>query len=157
MSENLWSKKDIPHSGWRAYSVDDMGDDRFTCDMCNKKEVRWAHFMTHPKYPTDIKVGCVCAEKLEVTYNGRAAETNAKKKSTWIKHVWKVGMVKDLPYYWKTLRGDTVKIFFYENFWHFFVLQRNKDEYHGLVLPGYNTPELAMAAVWDMYEVEGWL
>ena len=36
--------------------------------MCESVEIRYVHYMQHPKYPDTLAVGCVCAEHMEEDY-----------------------------------------------------------------------------------------
>lgn len=48
--------------------------------MCEKEEIRQVHYVSHPDYPTELRVGCVCAENLTEDYAGpRAAEAAVKR------------------------------------------------------------------------------
>lgn len=156
MSENLWNNCGVPHKGWRAYAVDDLGDDRISCEMCNKTEIRWAHYMEHPNHPTVLRVGCVCAENMEENYNGQVAENAAKRKTNWTQR-WKKEQSSNVSYQIKKIDKDLVIIFEHDNLYYWLVERDNTDEYHGVNIGGYTTDKLAKQAVWKMYEDEGWL
>jgi len=72
----LWDQIGVPHKGWRCiYLVDlcfEQGDDYEpeVCQMCGQENLRYVHTMQHPDYPHALKVGCVCAEKMEDDYIG---------------------------------------------------------------------------------------
>ena len=75
--KELWTKANIPHKGWECVDVEDLGEATHTCEMCGKEEIRYVHFVEHPEHPT-LKVGCVCADKMAVGYNGKLAERKLK-------------------------------------------------------------------------------
>jgi len=64
--------------------------------MCEKETIRHVHFVTHPDYPAELRVGCVCAENLTEDYVGpREAEGAVKKRrsrlSTFMTRGWQEG------------------------------------------------------------------
>jgi hypothetical protein len=59
-----WENPNIPHSGWECIDVQDMGKPVFTCQMCEKELIRYAHYMQHQKYDDILVVGCICAGKI---------------------------------------------------------------------------------------------
>ena len=71
-----WYRTDVPHKGWTLVRVEDVmegmdGCDESlyeTCEMCGKEEIRYVHVLTHPEYEGQIRVGCVCAEKMTDDY-----------------------------------------------------------------------------------------
>src|SRR6516225_4726506 len=60
-----WSQRGVPHKGWTCIGIDDLEDDRATCEMCETAEVRYVHTMTHPAFEGELEVGCVCAGNME--------------------------------------------------------------------------------------------
>jgi hypothetical protein len=74
MSVRIWSKKTVPHKGWKCLHVRDLryeqGDDYTPeiCEMCGKENLRFVHTMRHPKYAKTLDVGRVCAGKMESDY-----------------------------------------------------------------------------------------
>lgn len=49
-----WAQQGVPHKGWENTGVYDVGADRMTCEMCEAREIRYAHHMTHPAYPNEL-------------------------------------------------------------------------------------------------------
>ena len=50
--------------------------------MCGRERIRFVHIMRHPDYPDELRVGCVCAEKMSDDYvNPRRAEDTLKKRA----------------------------------------------------------------------------
>ena len=96
-----WCRTDVPHKGWTLVRVEDVmegmdGCDESlyeTCEMCGKEEIRYVHVLTHPGYEGQIRVGCVCAEKMTDDYvtprkyehqvKNRAARWRNFRKQTW--------------------------------------------------------------------------
>ena len=37
-------------------------------EMCGNERIRFVHLMQHPDYPHELRVGCVCAEKMSDDY-----------------------------------------------------------------------------------------
>ena len=65
-------KLGIPHKGWRRVDEYDLREnglppdetDYATCEACGNHPVRYVSVLEHDEYPSQIKVGCVCAKKL---------------------------------------------------------------------------------------------
>jgi hypothetical protein len=92
-----WSEPGVPHKGWTCVDVDDNGcepDDEWTiCEMCEVVEIRWVHRMTHPDYPDELGVGCICAEHMEDDYVGpklreQRAQSRARRRQGWGRRQW---------------------------------------------------------------------
>lgn len=89
-----WSDPEVPHKGWTCVWVDDLGEPSELCQMCESKEIRYVHYMTHPDYPEELPVGCVCAENMEQDYvNPRQREKKlknlARRRKSWAKRQWR--------------------------------------------------------------------
>jgi hypothetical protein len=98
----LWDQPGVPHNGWQCTGVEDLGadggpvDERdyATCEMCGHERIRFLHSMEHPKYSLELKVGCVCAEKMSDDYVGpREREdklrNRAGKRGRWLTRRWR--------------------------------------------------------------------
>ena len=97
MSE--WNKPGLPHKGWTCVDVIDLaeGIDETEsipykqCEMCGNEKIRYAHVMSHPDYPDEIYVGCVCAEKMTGDYvNPRRCENELRNRAQRRKNFKKV-------------------------------------------------------------------
>lgn len=84
-----WNKEGVPHRGWRCIDVEDLADlvdgteeiPYEQCEMCGNERIRFVHLMQHPDYPHELRVGCVCAEKMSDDYvNPRKAEDTLRKR-----------------------------------------------------------------------------
>lgn len=62
---SLWGNENVPHSGWICVDIQDLGMPSIKCEMCGKNIIRYVHYMEHKDYPNILKVGCVCAGKME--------------------------------------------------------------------------------------------
>lgn len=60
-----WSVPGVPHKGWSCLGVEDLGDDRMICEMCETVEIRYVHTMAHLEYPERLDCGCICAGHME--------------------------------------------------------------------------------------------
>lgn len=60
-----WSQVGVPHRGWTCVDIEDLGSPDAICEMCERQEIRYVHFMEHPDYPEILKCGCVCAGHME--------------------------------------------------------------------------------------------
>lgn len=89
MSTGKWAEPGVPHKGWTCVGVDDLEDDRETCEMCEAQEIRYVHHMEHPDYQGTLRCGCVCAGHMEEDLAGaRDREKHAARKSRWLKRRW---------------------------------------------------------------------
>jgi hypothetical protein len=59
-----WSQAGVPHTGWACVDMEDLGEPSETCEMCETAEVRYVHVMRNPAWG-DLRVGCVCAARME--------------------------------------------------------------------------------------------
>jgi hypothetical protein len=93
----LWDQPGVPHKGWTAVDVEDLGpdeDDRAICQMCRKEQIRYVHHMTHQGYG-DLAVGCICAGKMTGDYVGakereRVVRNLGKRRENWLKRKWRI-------------------------------------------------------------------
>lgn len=103
---SLWDIKGIPHKGWICIGMIDLGEDADDmnfetrraelyeeCEMCNQEGIRYVHIMEHPQYDRQLRVGCVCAEKMENDYFAPRDRENALKnrhsrKMNFLKRDW---------------------------------------------------------------------
>jgi hypothetical protein len=88
-----WSQPDVPHKGWTCIDVTDLEEPSDTCEMCEVQEIRYVHHMNHPDWSEVLGVGCVCAEKMEQGYDGKAAERElvrrAGRRRRWLSRAWR--------------------------------------------------------------------
>lgn len=67
----LWNKPGVPHKGWRCVGAVDLDWEshdhyvRATCQMCGQERIRYVHTMEHDDYPRRLRVGFVCAAKMD--------------------------------------------------------------------------------------------
>ncbi len=99
----FWNQPGVPHKGWTCIGVDDVRDggtisveetDYAICEMCGKEQVRFVHNMVHDDYADTLRVGCVCAGKMEDPYAAerreKVARNRASRKSRWLSRRWRV-------------------------------------------------------------------
>jgi hypothetical protein len=98
-----WSQTGVPKKGWSfTGDIEDLGSPNAVCEMCETVEIRYVHYMEHPKYPDVLGCGCVCAEKMEEDHmNPRRREAalraSAGRRKRWLSRKWKVS-AKGNPY-----------------------------------------------------------
>ena len=81
-SYGKWSEPDIPHNGWTCTYVEDLEEPDAICEMCERQEIRYVHYMVHPEYPGEIAAGCICAGRMEEDYKAaRRREQPLRKKA----------------------------------------------------------------------------
>lgn len=65
------------------------------CEMCGRENIRYAHIMSHPHYPHELSVGCVCASNMSDDYAGTKNRETAfinriKRRANWLTRNWKL-------------------------------------------------------------------
>lgn len=60
-----WNDPLVPKHNWDDLSVQDLENERMICQMCESKQIRFAHEMIHEEYEDILLCGCCCAEKME--------------------------------------------------------------------------------------------
>ncbi|MDI6027916.1 hypothetical protein QBK99_17135 [Corticibacterium sp. UT-5YL-CI-8] len=60
-----WSQAGVPKKGWICENVEDLGDERITCEMCETMPIRFVHYMVNPRYRDRLGCGEVCAGHME--------------------------------------------------------------------------------------------
>lgn len=93
MSTGKWCEPDVPHKGWACVGMDDLEDDRSTCEMCEVTEIRYVHIMTHLQYDAELRCGCICAEHMEEDYAGprlreRKLRSRLSRRARWLQRSW---------------------------------------------------------------------
>ncbi len=74
-----WSDAGVPHKGWTCVDFEDLGEPDLVCEMCERQEIRYVHYMEHPDYPERLACGCICAGHMEEDLVGaRRRETRAQ-------------------------------------------------------------------------------
>lgn len=92
MSTGKWREEGVPHKGWQCVDMEDLGDDRTVCEMCEVAEIRFVHVMEHPDHPA-LSVGCVCAEHMEQDYVGprlreQSFRNRVSRRARWLQRQW---------------------------------------------------------------------
>ncbi len=98
MVENInrgkWSQPGVPHTGWTCVDIEDLLKPDATCEMCESAEIRFVHYMRHPSYQDELKVGAICAGHMEG--NVAAAKEReqhlksiAGRRSHWLTRKWR--------------------------------------------------------------------
>lgn len=62
--------------------------------MCGQEKVRYIHIMSHPVYPDELRVGCICAGKISDDYVGAKnrdtkLKNKAARKKNWLTRQWR--------------------------------------------------------------------
>lgn len=104
---SLWDKEGIPHKGWTCDEMIDLGEDAEDidfdtrkaefyeqCEMCSQEGIRYIHIMKHPQYNGQLRVGRICAEKMENDYivpkeRERELINRHNRKINFLKKEWK--------------------------------------------------------------------
>jgi hypothetical protein len=80
-----WSNPWVPNVGWVFMYSEDFGEPCVICEMCEKQEIRYVHYMGHPHYHKLLGCGCVCAGKMIndepfIKYKDNKLRRNAARK-----------------------------------------------------------------------------
>lgn len=91
---NLWSEAGVPHKGWHCIDTDDTGYPDSECEMCGREDLRYVHTMVHDDYEFPVKVGVVCASKMEWDYTAardreRILKNWSKRREAFASKAWK--------------------------------------------------------------------
>jgi hypothetical protein len=90
-----WDNPNVPKSGWECIDVKDYGKTIMTCQMCERENIRYAHFMRHPAYKGILIAGCICAGKMEgnskkATKRDSFMKSRTNKRKNWLTRKWKI-------------------------------------------------------------------
>lgn len=99
---NLWNTPNIPHKGWACVDVFDVRADGApveetnyeTCEMCGNERIRFVHLMRHQEHDGELRVGCVCAEKMSGDYQTpkrreKVLRSRADRRAKWLARKWR--------------------------------------------------------------------
>lgn len=114
-----WAEKGVPHKGWNCCDIEDLGEPKQICEMCESQTIRYVHHMVHPQFAVELKVGCVCAGNMEeniLNAKGRDAmlKSRSAKRKRWLSRKWKIS-AKGNDYI--EVDGYRITIFFQNNTW----------------------------------------
>ncbi len=90
-----WSQQGVPHKGWSCVHVEDLEPSTAICEMCERQEIRYVHYMQHPDFSGELGVGCVCAGRMEDNYRApQKREGNlqnvARRRKNWLSRQWRI-------------------------------------------------------------------
>ena len=88
----LWNQPGVPHINWVCLDMEDVEDDYEKCEMCGNYPIRYVHLMEHQDYFSSLRVGCICAGKME------GSSKQAKKREKQFKQEL---MIRSLRQLWK--------------------------------------------------------
>lgn len=155
-----WNQKGIPHKGWYCVNAIDLAEgiepgeevEYEQCEMCGKEKIRIVHIMKHPE---ELKVGCVCAEKMSDDYiNPREREKKIRNKwarrNNFNKVEWKENI--DKKTYSKKYKGEyiTIKQSIYGN-WGIFFADNRIWKYDGKIILSFEEAEKIAFDVFEKY------
>jgi hypothetical protein len=97
-----WDTPNIPHKGWTCVDVFDVRAEGESveettyesCEMCGNERIRFVHLMRHQEHPTELRVGCVCAEKMSNDYvtpykREQVLRSRADRRTKWLARKWR--------------------------------------------------------------------
>jgi hypothetical protein len=90
-----WSEKGVPHKDWTCIDIEDLGEPLLTCEMCDSQIIRYVHYMSHPNYATELKVGCDCAGHMEGNLlnahkRDNVLKSRSAKRKRWLTRKWQI-------------------------------------------------------------------
>ena len=111
----------MPRKGWTCTGIEDLGELDAVCEMCESQEIRYAHYMEHPNYSDELRVGCVCARRMEQDYEApqrreRTIKNASKRRRNWLKRNWRTSKKGNL---YLNTDGFNVVVFGGGNAWGF--------------------------------------
>ena len=90
---------DVPENLIEA--IEDLGEDLESgddveyeqCEMCGQEKIRYVHILQHPNFNGELRVGCVCAERMTDDYiNPQKTERELKnrlnRKKNFMRREW---------------------------------------------------------------------
>ena len=89
-----WGQPGVPHKGWTCVNIEDLGEPSAICGMCERKEIRYVHYMEHPNYFEVLGCGCICAGHMEEDYEGAQRReallhNAAARRKRWLSRDWR--------------------------------------------------------------------
>jgi hypothetical protein len=88
-----WQQAGVPKKGWTCVGYHDLGEDdkdvRPICQMCEHRQIRYVHRMSHPEYPDVLECGMHCAGHMEQDYaqaeerEGEMRRAASRRRSRW--------------------------------------------------------------------------
>ena len=115
----LWNQPGFPHKGWVSEAVIDLREDEGLqfdeyedCEACGHEHIRFVHVLRHSSYSQNIRVGCICAEKLTDDYVGPRVEERklrnlAARRQRFFRQKWKISRK---GHFWTKLDGVHVGV-----------------------------------------------
>lgn len=88
-----WCRAGVPRSGWTCVSTMDLGENPSTCEMCEREEIRYVHFMTHADYVGQLACGAICAGHMEkgvaqAQLRAKRLRNVAARRARWLRRRW---------------------------------------------------------------------
>jgi hypothetical protein len=122
-----WRERDVPHKGWTFVDFLDLGEPSQTCEMCEAVTIRYVHYMSHPDYPEQLGVGCVCAENMSEDRVGpkereKRVANAAKRRSNWLTRTWRESRAGNS---YLNVRGYNVVVYRTQGGWSFRISKDN--------------------------------
>jgi hypothetical protein len=83
------------HKGWTCVDIEDLGSPAHVCEMCEVQDVRYVHTMEHPEHAEALRVGCVCACRMEEDLVGArkredAFKASRSRRARWLGRKWRM-------------------------------------------------------------------
>jgi hypothetical protein len=83
-----WSQAGVPHRGWSCIDTEDLGSPDLVCEMCERQDVRYVHYMQHPDYPSVLQCGCICAGHMEENLTGAQRRDETMRSASRRRRAW---------------------------------------------------------------------
>lgn len=150
----LWDQAGVPHKGWTCIAIEDVEREYESCEMCGNEKIRYVHTMTHPSHADELRVGCICASKMEEGYAAAEAEKTLRNRSTrrskWLTRDWRVSQ-KGNEFLNLTANEErkNVVVFGSARRWGFMINDRDDDEAQSIRGSGYASSDEAKLAAFD--------
>jgi hypothetical protein len=92
-STGKWLDLNVPHRNWRSFAVEDLGEDKQECEMCEREMIRYMHVMHHDNHEP-LEVGCICAGHMQgdmeaAKSRDRVLKNRSTRRNKWLDLNWK--------------------------------------------------------------------
>ncbi|MDB8696964.1 hypothetical protein PNU98_04135 [[Ruminococcus] gnavus] len=124
------------------------------CEMCGNEKIRYVHIMTHPEFPGELRVGCICACHMTDDYeNPEARERDLKnrvqRKKNFMKKEWR--QVVRTGNFTLKYKGENITIMRskYDTGWGVIYAGKWRWDYHGRKISDFDTARLVAFNLFD--------
>jgi hypothetical protein len=143
-----WTQGGAPHKGWICVDVEDLGSPDHVCEMCEVSVVRYVHAMKHSDYAGPLRVGCICAGRVDRNIIGArkrddAFKASRKRRVRWLSREWLTSRAGNQ---YLNVDGFNVVVFPVDDAWGARILDRETGRVRALKRPCVTEKDAKLAA-----------